>query len=350
VNLPPFSLHAGGGSTVVPVDNIFTASRMSGFFRCAKKHRYGHIMGFRPVSSAGALHFGSLVHTGLEHWWQSKGNLDKALAEVEAKMRSAEEYDPWLAIKLSTVLYGYNARWNPTFIKYEVLGVESEFYSDLLDLDGKKVEGVRIGGKIDGIVLDLDTGKKWVVEHKTSSEDLTAGSNYWAKLRMDSQVSIYIDGAATLGHQVEGVLYDVLKKSKLKPHLATPMDKRKFKKDGALYANQRANDETLEEFSDRVAAEITENVDSWYARTEVVRTEQEIRDARADLYYATMAMIEDEKRPDSPRNTSACFQFGACPFLGVCDRSVDLFTSGKFTNEGGFHPELSVNINPEEGE
>jgi hypothetical protein len=34
----------------------------------------------------------------------------------------------------------------------------------------------------------------------------------------------------------------------------------------------------------------------------------------------------------------------------VCDRSVDLFTSGKFTNEGGFHPELSVNINPEEGE
>jgi hypothetical protein len=38
-----------------------------------------------------------------------------------------------------------------------------------------------------------------VVEHKTSSEDVTPGSFYWSRLRMDGQVSVYFDGARALG-------------------------------------------------------------------------------------------------------------------------------------------------------
>jgi hypothetical protein len=68
----------------------------------------------------------------------------------------------------------------------------------------------------------------YVLEHKTSSADTSPGSVYWERLALDSQVSIYVDGATMLGHEIAGCIYDVLKRPEHEQKLATPVESRRY--------------------------------------------------------------------------------------------------------------------------
>mgnify|MGYP007001753624 CR=1 FL=1 len=74
----------------------------------------------------------------------------------------------------------------------------------------------------------------------TTSEDIGRGTDYWRRLRMDGQVSIYYAGSAALGYPADLCLYDVLRKPSLRPKKAVA--EVKLKKDGTPYANQQLAD------------------------------------------------------------------------------------------------------------
>jgi len=61
-----------------------------------------------------------------------------------------------------------------------------------------------VAGKIDCLTVDGP------IEHKTSSSDFGPGSLYWSSLKLDHEVSIYMDGALSLGIDPNHCLYDVL--------------------------------------------------------------------------------------------------------------------------------------------
>lgn len=285
------------------------------------------------------LRFGTAFHAGLEVWWRSAGDLELALGALLASAEG-EDLGAFDAVKAVALLKGYHARWVAEPLV--VLAVEHEFSLPLTNpTTGADSRTFRRAGKFDGFVRD-EAGDHWVVEHKTSSDDIQPGSAYWQMLRMDTQVSTYLDAAElAFGVPVVGVLYDVIGKPGLKPYKATPEDKRKYKKDGSLYANMRAEDEAADAYGARVFEDIAANPGSYYQRGAVVRMEAESREALADLWQTARAIRDAERLRQWPRNPDACRAYNRlCQYFPVCSGEADIADGNRFQKKQA-HPELN---------
>lgn len=316
---------------------LLTISEGRCFQSCPRKHHYSYGLGVRPVESASTLRFGSLIHTGLEAWWKSQGNpLEDALAAVRN-----EEADPFSLVTSEEMLALYDARWGAE--NYEVLAVEVQFQTELRSPStGAASRTWNLGGKIDAVCRDLNTGRVLIVEHKTSSEDITPGSGYWKKLRLDNQVSTYFVGARSLGFDAEACLYDVLLKPGLRPKKATAEADRKYTKDGKLYATQRLEDETAEEFRLRLREELASNPDRYLVRGEVVRLEEEGRDAAYDMWQVAQLIREGDRAHRYPRNPGNCEAYHRiCDYFDVCTGAASLDDPSRFRRVETAHEELN---------
>jgi hypothetical protein len=344
------------------VSSLITCSRLKCFNRCKRLHRYQYELGYRSVHTPLSLAFGTVLHAGLEAWWgwweahqgktQAQQSLESGVMRTTlaasqeamlAKSRECEEMDQATMVKAEVLMIGYDARWSAEMPKYRVLGVEVQFRTRLRNpATGYPTKDLETAGKLDAILERIEDKTVWIVEHKTSSEDLTLGSPYWQRLRMDPQISIYYDGAEALGHQVAGCIYDVLAKPGERLKLATPEDKRKYKKDGTLYANQRDRDETIEEFRNRLLLNMAENPEAYFGRAEVVRTADELKESQADTHATALAMREGERLERHPRNPDACFLYHReCSFYPVCSLTDSLDNAELYHRLENVHPELS---------
>lgn len=173
-----------------------------------------------------------------------------------------------------------------------------------------------------------------VVEHKTTSADITPGSPYWRRLALDAQVSLYLGGAGSL-------LYDVIKKPSLRPLRATPVEARRYTKAGTLYAAQREHDETPDAYEARLLADIAQHPDAYYQRGTVVRTEEEAQEAGRDVWM-TARMIRESRYLDAwPRNPSACDAYGrTCDYWPVCSGTASIDDDVLYRDAGAQHEEL----------
>ncbi|WP_163869631.1 PD-(D/E)XK nuclease family protein [Myxococcus eversor] len=318
------------------MSNLLTASRLKDARACQRLHRLRYGEGYRPLEDAGVLRFGTMVHFGLEAWWRATGE-DRLTAALEAMQSDADGFEQ---VRAAEMLRGYHYRWQSE--QYEVLAVEAAFEAPLRNpTTGQTSRTWRLAGKLDAVVRDMRDGRTLLVEHKTSSEDVGPGSDYWKRLRMDGQVSVYFEGANALGYEVDGCLYDVLSKPGLRPAKATPPDARKYRKDGALYAGQREADETSEEYRARLVEAIASEPHRYYQRGEVVRLEGEVDEALSDVWQLGQQLREAELTGRAPRNPDACLRYGrTCAFFGVCSGEASLDDATRFTRSDVVHPEL----------
>lgn len=325
---------------------IVTNSQLKAFRACPRRHHFEYNLRIRPVETAEPLRFGHLTHVGLEAWWRSVVDPDEALqraARLDAAITAMQDvdHDP-MDFALAQVLFeGYEARWGEH--RYEVLAVEQEFRCTLRNPDtGACSRTFELAGKADAIVRD-QAGRILLVEHKTASGDIGPGSEYWRRLAIDGQVSIYFEGAKSLGFEVAGCLYDVIGKPRHRPLTATPAEARKYTKAGALYASQRAQDETLEEFKDRLRGVIAERPDDFYQRGEVVRLEGELADAAYDTWVTARMIREAQVANRHPRNPDACAMWGrTCPYFDVCTGAASLDDETRFRVADTAHEELAA--------
>lgn len=176
-----------------------------------------------------------------------------------------------------------------------------------------------------------------VVEHKTTSADITPGSPYWRRLTLDTQVSTYL--GATEG--VEGMLYDVIRKPSLRPLKATPPEAQKRTKAGALYATQRETDETPEEYAERLRADISADPNKYYARGVVVRLPSERTEAARDTWLVAGSIRESMRLGAWPRNPGACDAYGrTCDYWDVCAGVATIDDNARFRTAETPHEEL----------
>lgn len=378
---------------------VLTNSAEKTWRDCARLYFFSYEECVKPVESAEALAFGDRTHKALEAWWKAakahpaptcmecgvSGRTEprpEAAAEpcstcdgrgidrsqwLHAALAALEsEPDPFRRATLEALMLGYHERWSamrwegPPYDQapLEVLGVEVQFEGPLVNpTTGGASKTFLNGGKIDALVRvrvdrlngvdDVKVCPVYVVEHKTTSEDFSAGSPYRRRLRLDTQVSRYHGGARLLGYQdVAGVLYDVIGKPGLKPLKATPPELRKYTKPTAkdpvprLYANQRENDETPDEYQDRVLASIADG--SSFARFEVVRLEHEEHAAAVDTWQHAEAIRDARARNRWPRNTSSCTKYGRpCPYMPVCEGTSTLDNPMRYRRAETPHEELN---------
>lgn len=324
---------------------VLTNSELREFRACPRRHHFRYVKRRRPIKRGEALSFGSLWHVGLEHWWLTDGSpadrLEAALAAMQASAGEEDEIDAYALVTAEELMYGYTARWGDA--TYRTVAVEQSFEVPLINpATGKPSRTFQIGGKVDAIVAD-DLGKLHVLEHKTTTSDIETGSIYWTKVRaLDTQVSTYIAGARAAGYAVEDCVYDVVRKPGIRPLKATPPESRKYTKAGALYANQREQDETPEEYRLRIRADIIERPERYFARGEIVRLEHDEREHAYDTWQIARMMRDAELAGMSPRNPDACGQWGGCPYLGVCSGEASIDNDALFRTSEVRHEELEA--------
>jgi hypothetical protein len=344
---------------------LLTQSRLGAARACQRLHHIKYELGYSAIVELGARRFGTLMHKGLEALWRARqagtetynpeGALDAALAAV------AEEADPFERVKAEVLLTAYASRWSDD--QYEVLGVEVQFEAELRNPStGAASRTWKLAGKLDVILRELATGRVVFMEHKTSSEDITPGSHYWRRLRMDTQVSVYFEGSRSLGFDAEACVYDVLGKPQIRPS-SIPLvedgakvvidangarvrtkDGKKWRETGDAAAGYflQTRPETPEEYRARLVEAVAAEPERYLARGEVVRLDSEMSDALQDVWDTGKQIQEAKVAKRAPRNPSACMQWNrACDFFEVCSGAASLDDASQFTRSDNVHPELA---------
>lgn len=336
---------------------LLTHSRLKSYRACARQHRYAYTLGYRPAREASALTFGTAIHAALEAYWRTRQRLDADAARfpgdlaLEAALAALPEFeDAYVLARARAMLVFYAEQWDARAV--EVLAVERVFELPLLNPEsGCASRTFRLAGKLD-LVLRLEDGRTAVVEHKTSSADVGAGSAYQTQLALDGQVSQYFDGADALGFAADLCVYDVLVKPALKPLLATPVEQRRYTKGKPatrtkpaepprLDARQRDEDESPAAYEQRLLEAMAAEPHRHGAQIEVPRLEDERAEYRFDVWQLAELIRFSERTGRAPKNPDACFKHGSpCSFLDVCLRAASLDDPTRFVRLADVHREL----------
>jgi hypothetical protein len=412
---------------------IVTNSRAKAWRRCARLHFFLFVLGVRAIEDVVVLRFGALIHLGLEAWWQARLPEAVRVQLVDAAHAAAgegpEHYtdrelfildgdsigaalaavagdaaDPFEQARVEEMLRGYHFRWQAEDL--EPIAVEVEFRAPLVNPEtGALSRTYELGGKLDVLARKRSSGAIVIVEHKTTSENIETDSPYWARLRIDSQVSQYFAGARALGNAAASCVYDVLAKPAQRPSKATPVEERKYtlpkykacpacKRKGAppaphdvvlgedangprvtcepdpedatkrrvctdpggrLYANLRAEDETPDEYRARLVDALAEAPERYFARGDVVRLERDEHEHASDVWRSArnirdaqlagerLVQIGRDAKSAHPRNPDACFTYGRpCAFFAVCTGAASIDDPARFERVDNVHQELAI--------
>ena len=344
---------------------LLTHSRMQAFKLCRKKHQWSYIHGLRKEVDAKALRMGSAGHEGLDILKKSGGDAEAAVHAVEkmyAKRPEAiPEYD-WLieAETVSCLVAAYAWRWREQPL--EIVSSEESFYIPLRNpATGASSRNWWLGGKIDGIVQDGN--RKLVLEHKFISDDLDPNSDYWRRLIIDSQITIYTHASRELGHDTSGVLYDLIRKPTIRPSqvalldddglkivldsdgervmLSTTHNKPRQTGDKAKGFTLLTRPMNVDEWSSKLMCDIELRPDWYFQRREVARLDDDIAEMQREVWEIQKA-ITDATNKDAHYKTVNLGSCSYCEFFGLCSSHVkyDGRPMEGFVQLENVHPEL----------
>lgn len=316
--------------------DLITASRERCLRACPQKHYYAYEIGLRPTISAPPLRFGTAIHGAIEA-------LERGGNPIDWLNDNCGDFEPYTLAKMRAMMRGYEARWKNEPLWKGKTQVEAALYASVPNpATGRESRAFTQGGKVDQVAR-LHDGRLALVETKTTGLSIDDPS-YWDALLMDAQVSTYYLLARANGYAVETCIYNVLRKPKLEPAMATPMEDRKYRKDGALYANQRERDETIAEYEERLVADIASRPEFYFARREIPRLDADLARFMQDRWDTTQMILYHRANNRWPRNDKACFNYRRrCEYFELCTGVVNL------EDHGGCPPgfEIVANVHRE---
>lgn len=311
---------------------VITNSLRTCYQECNRMAYFRYILERVATSDHEALVLGCGIHDWLDAWWTAKPDPKSAFS------------DPYVQAKYNAMTRGYLFRWSEWYLA-SVKSVQSEVEHivPLINPDtGAPSTYWCVGVKLDKLAV-IDGGL-YIVEHKTSRD---TSNGYFERLRMDSQISTYdaVVRQLKLERPLAGVLYDVLRKTQLKPLLATPIESRKYTKDGRLHATQRDSDETPEQYEARCLSAAGEAPEEYYQHYTVVRLENEVKEAARNLWFVSASIRESINSNRWPQNPKSCrSEFGYfCDYWPVCSGRASINDSTLYEYRRA-HSELSKEL------
>jgi len=327
--------------------HLLTNSRMQTAKDCLRKELLAYELGIRPREQAKPLRIGTAIHLARQLVRGAGRTVDEAIREVArqydatepAGMDEERRYD-W-QIERETVIRligGYFWRWAEYDQQLRALATELVFQIPITNpATGGRTNNFMLAGKIDGID-ELADGRQAIHELKTTSKDLDPAGDYFRQLRIDSQISTYYLAAESLGYKPATVLYDVIRKPTIGPLQIPEFDEvgfrivldangeRVFNKDGlprqsadkAKGWTLQSRRQTAQEFGERLTNDIADRPDFYFCRREIPRLDADIEEHRFELWQMQQLIRECQKHKRWPRNTSACVNYGRCPYFDLC--------------------------------
>lgn len=269
-----------------------------------RKYRLRYIDRLHPDRQPTPLRFGGAVHVGLDLCGQGRPEDEALAAAVEgyatmpAWAKTAEDFDEWAVERESVIalLRGYWNMWRESPIK--TIASEIEFCLPLRTNKGRKTRRF-IAGKIDAI--GQCGSELAVIEHKTTSENIDPASDYWRRLTIDQQISLYFHAARELEYDVATVVYDVIRKPRI------------WLRKG----------ESPEAFGKRLADDIASRPSYYYCRREIPRLNADLAEAIDEVRQMDQSLRNAAKHNAYPRNTAACMFPRRCEFFDLCCNGYD---------------------------
>jgi hypothetical protein len=284
--------------------------------------------------------------------------------ELGMALEAIKSEDLFAQARARAMVTVYHETWGHIWQHYQVLEVEREFTFPLLNPETEGTSrSFSEAGKMDALLRRKSDDALMVLEHKTTSDDVSPESSYWDRLRMDTQVSKYFLGALQMNMNVGGVIYDVIGKPGQRPSQIPLRDENDVKivldangnrvrtKDGkkwretpdteASYVLQ-TRQETPDEFEKRILFALRCDPHSYYAQKSVTRLDSDIIEYMNDAWQLSQQILYFRKQQLWPRNPAACNAYHTtCEFFDLCSNraSVDGIRFGK-TNAA--HAELKV--------
>lgn len=329
---------------------LLTNSRMSAMKSCLRKAYYSYELGLRKDRDSQPLRMGEAIHIGLD--WRAKGEpLERAILEATKGYilvpQWAEPFEWDLEREIvARLLAGYYWQYSDDAI--EIVASEIPFDLAIFNPDTHMPSrNFRTAGVIDKIVK-LPDGRLAIMEHKTTGDDLSDGSDYWPRLRLDQQISLYVLAARALGYDVETVLYDVIRKPSIRPKLITKEGFKELRFTGKYCKEpveteglQVGMTETVQMFGSRLLADIGERPDFYFRRREVPRMEMDLQEFEGELWHYQKLLRECQVNGRWPRNSNSCLIPWRCEFADVC------FNGLKPEKEVPSGYKIVTNVNPE---
>lgn len=258
------------------------------------------------------------------------------------------------AAKIYGLLVGYDERWQDA--PYVIQDMECILSSDLYNpATGRKNRFFQSVGKIDVRAIDQVTGEKVLIDHKTSSQEISDfAAPFWKQLVIEGQINHYLLLEWLQGQKVDYALWDVIRKPSIAPKVLSQRDaaaviNSKMYFDFALdtIETERFEGNELREtplmYSARLADDCR-NVrpDFYFQRRKVPRLDKEIYEYGVELWGHAADIREARKTGRHPRNSGACFTYGTpCRYLGICS-GYDTPDSERWTKAEWVHPELPI--------
>jgi hypothetical protein len=301
-----------------------SATMLSTFMACTTKYRLQYVEGLTQDIDADALRVGSNWHSILEVYYAMRNATDHETALQETMRHLNKRYEiiptgkkeeDWAVEreKLWRCLVGYLEYYKGEQIK--VLALEHIYEVPLYvprgveDYDMPQYKNYVKSGRIDAII-DYN-GQVRVMERKSTSESVAWDSDYWTRLKKDIQVSIYslsfrdMAGEIYPGLTAGNVLYDVWSKPTIKLRKG----------------------EGVQEYGDRLSADIQNDPSAYFARKEIARTDKELESFEEELYNIVRAMEAYEAGGFYHDNPYSCRNPFPCTFLNIC-YGAEKFVSG----------------------
>lgn len=330
--------------------NILTSSSLGAFRKCPQLYFNMFELRRVPVKEAAPLAFGKLWHKAMEAYW-----LKGKDAAIQAMKDVADRIEPEDCARICALLNFYD----PPIDKYEVISVEEPFEMPIPNPNGgRNFYKYRLAGKVDVEVTDKETGEKWIIDHKTTTKEIIGFGTYWQALQIDGQMRAYC-----MAFDARGFIYDAVRKPQLKMREAvTETDEdgspiylredgsRALKKDGTPYTGsstpkgctRKTRPETLEEYQSRCEAQIQEDPALFYQWREHTKTDDDMNEARLDLWQQVEMFRSCDKAARWPRFSESCVTFyGTCPYLDVCTGRALIDDDAFFRTKSEEHEELS---------
>ena len=254
---------------------------------------------------------GSAFHEGVEV-------VRKGGTIVEAINASAAKFDD---IDNKSVVAAMLHEWHDStkgfYQNYEVLAVELPIELPLAQYGDSEIY---FAGVVDSLLKD-EQGRLFIGENKTTSDTM---ERYCSRLWAQRQGLLYNWALRRSGHDISGVIYDVIRKPSIKRKLATPTEKRRYKKDGeTLQAGQRLTDEGQGDYVKRMREWYSGKDDATHQEV-IVHTQAQLDAIENDVANILKALVFYKETDNWPRSLSACYAWNrSCEFAPYCGAGND---------------------------
>ena len=342
---------------------LITNSSATCMKNCLRKYHYRYNLGLTRAETAQPLRTGTAIHLGLELWAKGAEPIEalrEAIKDYETTPEWADAYDWRIESEIvGALLTGYFNYYGHTETLVEHLEVEKSFDIPLVNPEtGYPSRTFRLAGKRDGLVRW--NGRLSILEHKTTAQDIGADSKYWLRLRVDTQISLYVKAAREEGHDVVAVLYDVIRKPSIRPRQIPVLDsnrlkivsdengKRVYLKSGKPRQAAKKEEgwtlstkpESPDEYGNRLSQDIAERPEFYFARREIPRLDDDLDRFSHEIWQLAQNLRQCQKNGHWYPNPGYNCDF--CEFSDLCMQSVtvdaDTIPSGFVRREG--HSEL----------